>query len=129
MKNQMELGIYGNVKSEIVEAPWHLVALCKTKADAYRLAMNLSKVKRSDSTWAELLGITKGYLSQILNSTSNSPKYMPPDVEVELMRLSGNKAFNQWIELAARGELTSQKTKEQELAELEARLAELRKTA
>lgn len=129
MKKQMELGIYGNVKSEIVEASWSLVALCKSKADAYRLTMNLSKVKRSDSTWAELLGISKGYLSQILNASSNSPKYMPPDVEVELMRLSGNKAFNQWVELAAKGELTSQKTKEQELAELQARIEELKRTA
>ena len=129
MKNQMELSIYGNVKSEIIDAPWHSVALCRSKADAYRLTMTLSRVKRSDSTWAELLGISKGYLSQILNSTSNSPKYMPPNAEVELMRLSGNKAFNQWVEMAAKGELLSQKTVEQETAELEARLAELRKTA
>ena len=129
MKKQMELSIYGNVKTEIVDAPWHLVSICSTKADAYRLTMNLSKVKRSDATWAELLGITKGYLSQILNSTSDSPKYMPPQVEVELMRLSGNKAFSQWVELAARGELSSQKTKEQEMAELEARLQELKRSA
>lgn len=126
---QMTMPMMGELDTSIVEAPRDLVALCRTKADAYRLTMNLSKVRRQDRDWAELLGMKPAHLSQVLNPQSNSPKYMPPEAEVRLLQLSGNTAFSQWPVMAAKGELAHQRTKEQKKQELLKQLAELEKTA
>lgn len=129
MQNQMNLATYGSIDTSVVEAPRDLVALCRNKADAYRLTMNLSRVKRSDTAWAELLDMPKGRLSQILNPETNTARYMPPKCEVELIRLSGNTAFTQWVVMAAKGELAHQKSTESRKAELLAELAQLEQTA
>lgn len=129
MKNQYEMPIYGDVSGEIIDVPWDLVAICPTKADAYRLCMNHSRVKRSDGNWADLLGLTAGHLSQILNQRTNTPKYMPPDAEVELIRISGNRAVTQWLELAAKGQLRKEKSKEDRERELLEELARIRQSA
>jgi len=127
MNKQYELGVMSSVKADVLDVPWDLVALCATKPDAYRLTMNYSKVKRSDCNWADLLGLTKGHLSQILNSRPEARKYMPPECEVELMRLAGNRAICQWLELAAKGQLRHQSSnREQELLD---ELAQIRANA
>lgn len=126
MDNQMNIPMMAAIHPDIQAAPEHLVSLCDTKADAYRLTMNLSRVKRSDATWAELLGLSRGYLSQILNPRTNSPKYMPPKAEVELVRLAGNTAFCQWVIMSAKGQLNSQKTDAQREAELLQELAAIK---
>lgn len=129
MGNQYELGVMSSINADVLDVSWDLIALCETKADAYRLTMNQSRVRRSDSNWADLLGLTKGHLSQILNPRAECPKYMPPHCEVELMRLSGNRAICQWLELAAKGQLRSQSSsREQELLDELARLKQ-QKTA
>lgn len=126
---QMNIPIMGELDTSIVEAPRDLVALCRTKADAYRLTMNLSKVRRQDRDWAELLGMKPCHLSQVLNPQTNTPKYMPPEAEVRLLQLAGNTAFSQWPVMAAKGELAHQKSKEDKKAELLQQLAELEKSA
>lgn len=126
MKRQMELGVYGEIKNDVSDVNWGLVALCETKADAYRLCMNFSRTKRSDASWAELLGISKSHLSQILNPRADSPKYMPWWAEIELIRLSGNRAVQQFLDLASQGRLQSQKSESQREQELLRELAELR---
>lgn len=126
---QMNMPIMGELDTSIVEAPRDLVALCRTKADAYRLTMNLSKVRRQDRDWAELLDMKPSHLSQVLNPQTNTPKYMPPEAEVRLLQLAGNTAFSQWPIMAAKGELAHQISKEQKLAELQAQIEELQQTA
>lgn len=115
MSNQYELGVMSSLKADISEVPRKWVEICGTKAEAYRLTMNQSLVLRSDSNWADLLGLTKGHLSQILNHKADVPKYMPPRCEVELMRLSGNRAFCQWVEMAAKGQLVCQQSAEKQI--------------
>lgn len=126
---QMNIPIMGELDTSIVEAPRDLVALCRTKADAYRLTMNLSRVRRQDRDWAELIGMKPAHLSQVLNPQSNTPKYMPPEAEVRLLQLAGNTAFTQWPLMAARGELAHQKSTAVRKQELLAELAALEKTA
>lgn len=125
MNAQMELSVYGDVKQELRKLPEATVALCSNKVEAYWMCMNQSIVRRSMRAWAELLEISPGYLSQILNSTSKKPKYMPPEVETRLMRLAGNLVPAQWSELAAQNKLACQKSKEARKQELLAELAEL----
>jgi hypothetical protein len=54
---------------------------------------------------------------------------MPYPIKSHLTRLAGNRAIYQWEEMELKGELFSQKSATQEMAELEARLAELRKAS
>lgn len=122
---QMNMPMMGGIDTSILEAPRDLVALCRTKADAYRLTMNLSRVRRQDRDWAELLNLKTCHLSQVLNPQSNTPKYMPPAAEVELIRLSGNTAFSQWVVMAAKGELAHQTDTAIRKAELMAELEQL----
>jgi len=122
---QMTMPMMGEIDTSIVDAPRDLVALCRTKADAYRLTMNLARVRRQDRDWAELLGLKAPHLSQILNPQLKMPKYMPPEAESALIRIAGNTAPTQWTNMHAKNELVHQKTTEALKAELRAQLAEL----
>lgn len=126
---QMTMPMMGEIDTSIVDAPRELVALCRTKADAYRLTMNLARVRRQDRDWAELLGLKAPHLSQILNPNLKMPKYMPPEAECELIRIAGNTAHTQWTVMHAKGELVHQKTAEARKAELLAELEALERTA
>lgn len=130
MEKQLEIPLLGTISNTVKELPEDLVSLCRTKTDAYRLCLNQAKVKKNQKDWAEDLGISRSYLTMILNSdTSDLPKHMPPLVELKLMQIAGNKAPIQWMEMYLEGRLVHQKTVEQRKAELLRELEEIERQA
>lgn len=126
----MELPVLADCTYQLKDLPREHVARCSCIEEAYRMCLNKSIVYRTHQTWAELLGISRGAFTAILNADrSDRPRYMPHPIKSQLTRLAGNRAIYQWEEMELKGELYSQKTAQQEMAELEARLAELKRTA
>lgn len=130
MNKQMELAVLADCSFEIKDLPYKDVARCSTIHEAFHLCKTNSIVWRSEDTWAELLGVSKGYFNQVLNGGSpNKPRHMGWDIRSGLQKLAGNRAIVQWEDLELKGQLFCQlntKTREQELLE---ELAELRQQA
>lgn len=130
MNKQMELPVLGDCSYPIKDLREQDIAKCSNKVQAYRMCVNNSIVARTHQTWAELLGVSRSYFTQFLNAdTSDKPRYMPPDVEIKLMQLAGNRAPIQWQVMALEGRLHCQMSKEQKRAELLAELEALERTA
>lgn len=130
MKTQLELPVLANCTYEIKPMPTEHVARCRTIQEAYRMCVNHSIVYRTRDTWGELLGMKGGSFTSILNADmSDRPRYAPDGFIKKLTRLSGNDCIYQWIALDKHDQLYHQRSKDAEVEELEARLAELRKTA
>lgn len=103
------------------------VAMCRTEQEAMRLCIRRSRVYRTQEHLAEALGMNKGTLNTILNSDNNArPRYLPRVKQVDLQKLCGNRAIDQWAEMYEKGLLNCQRTKAEEIAELEQKLAQLK---
>lgn len=123
MDKQLELPVLGDCSYSVRELPKDEVAMCSTIFEAYRLCMRRSIVWRSQETWAELLGMTKGAFNQVLNGGSSDRKrHMPDSVRRNLQKLAGNKAINQWEDLELSGELHCQRSIEEQEAQIKERL-------
>jgi len=115
-----------SVLKDKVNAPSHLVASCRDYTDSIRLCMSLSNPKRNERAWAELLEMSPGNLSAVLNSRfSKRKRFMNPDLYPVIEDLAGNRAISQFFEMQSKGMLNSQ-SKQVEIHALEARLTELR---
>ena len=107
------------------DAPSQAVAQCKTVEQAAALCMDLSVVKRTRKSWAELLGATGGTLSAIINKTGQRIQHMPSDWYLIIQHEAGNRAIAQWFDMESRGQLNHQSTANQkrllldQLAQLE----------
>lgn len=130
MSKQLDIPLMGVISNEVKDLPESLVSVCRTKTDAYRLCLSQARVRKSQKDWAEDLGISRSYLTMILNAdTSDLPKHMPPMAELKLMQIAGNKVPIQWMEMYLEGRLVHQKSAEQRKSELMAELAELERQA
>lgn len=125
---QKELGIIGCISTEVVDLPSDLVARCDSEQAAMRLCIRKSRVPYTQDKVADILGLTKGGLNTILNSDYNErTRNMDAKRRNQLQRICGNRAINQWLDLELRGLLDCQRGLEQVEAELEAKLAEVRR--
>lgn len=130
MNKQMELAVLADCSYAMKDLKEQDVAKCSNKVQAYRMCVNQSIVARTHQTWSELLDISRSYFTQMLNAdTSDKPRFMPPEVEIKLMQLAGNRAPIQWQNLALEGRLHCQMSKDQKRAELLAELEALDRTA
>ena len=104
-----------------------LVAKCNTEQEAMRLCRRLSKTHYSDESLADLLGVSKGHLNQLLNADLNKRRrHTSRDLGNKLQRICGNRALNQWADMELDGLLEKQRSKTDRLRELEAELALLK---
>lgn len=123
---QRELNLMGEISSEIKDVDLTLVRLCKTEQAAMRLCINKSRVFRTQRDLAALLDMSVGTLNTILNSDHGDRKrHMSRVGQINLQKLCGNRAIDQWAEMYGRGLLNHQETVEQRKAELRAELARL----
>lgn len=121
----MNLPIIGSIKNDVVDAPVYLVAQCRTYKEAVELCMALSIVKRSRSNWADLLGMTSGTLSMILNGSGERKRNLDPALFTKIQKLAGNRAINQWFDMDLKGSLNHQNEKTKRINDLKAELAAL----
>lgn len=120
------MGLIGEISNEIISLDWSLVRLCKTEQEAMRLCIDKSRVRRKQEDIAELLGMNRSSLNTILNADHNTrARYMSRLKQIELQKLCGNRAIDQWAEMYAKGLLNHQTSTEQRKAELLAELREL----
>lgn len=105
-------------------APAHLVALCRSSAEALRLSLQLGK--RSQRHVADLIGMDPAQLSRVLAGVA----HFPADMAGALAEATGNTAWAQWVAGTVGCELTARaETLEQRIVRLEVENAELRATA
>jgi len=126
---QKELALGFREIRPLIATQGHLVASCNDFIDSVNLCMNQSIVKRTRETWAELLGMSQGTLSLILNKGGSEKRRrnFPPELINVVQRLSGNTAINQWLDMELKGELNSQQSSESRKEKLLAELAEIEK--
>lgn len=136
---QREMTFLTNEKREPKQVVASIVARCATEQDAFRLCISESRVYRTHSQIAELLGLIKkdgtgdsGRLSRMLNGDKSSqPLYMSRTLQIRLQEVCENTAIDQWAEMYRLGVLNCQRSEcdreEELLAELSALRA--RKTA
>lgn len=116
---QKKLQLLQEVKTDMQHVDERLVRQCRTEQEAMRLCIRVSRVFRSQESIAESLGMKKGSLNTILNSDqSDRRRHMSRVDQVELQRLCGNRAVDQWARLYEQGLLNHQLTKAQRKAEL-----------
>jgi len=129
MKNfNLHFGMH-EIKGTIVkDLPDELVAACPTLRSAIRLAMSQSIIKRDDATWANLLGVTPGNFSNLINgdvNRSKRPRNIPDNWFTDIPLLAGNNAIAQWQAMMPR-KLTIQaqiEEAERELKRLQQKVA------
>ncbi|TNF09446.1 MAG: hypothetical protein EP323_00315 [Gammaproteobacteria bacterium] len=98
---------------------------CRTWRDAYKLAMfTYARPRRTETEWAEILGKSKGELNEIINGSARNRK-PDPDWQSDIENLAHNDAITVYQAARKKGLLLCQRFDDEE-AELEARLAELR---
>ena len=100
------------------EVPFEFIKACKSELEALNLCMNLSNL--SDETIRDKLGVDKGHFSRIRKGRGN----FPPNKRVALMELCGNLAPVQY-EAWRLGREVVERSKDQQIRELRARLLEL----
>ena len=113
-----------------VELPAWMIATCETYRDAIKLCMDESLTKRTRSTWASLLGMKEGSLSNILNFNSETSdptrkRTFDPELFDVLQRMSGNAAIDQFFTMQRQGKLNSQRSVNNRIQELKNELQEL----
>lgn len=116
----------GALEGGMETAPTYLVAQCRTWKQAVELCMALSSVKRSRSAWAELLGVTPGTLSMILNKSGERRRKLDADELNLIQKAARNRAISQWMDMDLAGELNHQNAKLKRINELEAELESLK---
>lgn len=128
---QRELRLLGEINTQRVDVPWDEVSMCETVQQAYWLCMKHSRVKRTQDNWADLLGFkSRGALNNVLNSDQTKlVRHLGRVREIELQRLACNNAIEQWADLYQKGMLNCQKSKDDEIQQLEQRLQQLRASA
>lgn len=116
----------GAVSGVMVDLNHARVAQCDTEQAAMRLCIQESRIKWDHRALAEQLGMTGGSLNTIINSDYHARnRYLSRVMQIELQRLCGNRAIDQWADLYARGMLRCQKGKTEEIKQLRSRLREL----
>ena len=124
---QTSLPLMGAIDSKMVPVDSRLVAMCDTEQAAFRLCVNQARVRRTQESIAELMGMTKGALNTVLNSDQSERKrHMSRVQQISLQRICGNTAIDQWADLYEKGLLDCQRDVDDELARLEAEVARLR---
>jgi hypothetical protein len=123
---QGELALLGQVTHELRELDARLVAQCDTEQRAFHLCVDQSTVYRSQASIADLLGMQKGDFNCALNADINDrPKYLSRTRQIQLQKICGNRAIDQWADLYEKGLLACQKSKEARRAELLRELKEI----
>ena len=107
-------------KSVFVDA--HLIASCENGRDAIGLCMHLSGY--TAETLADMLGLSKGYVSKCLSGRGNFPAHL----RCKLMEICGNYAPMQYEAMRLGVEIRDD-WKARRLAEIEAERAELMRAA
>lgn len=105
-----------------VDVPLEFVKACKDELAALNLCINLSNL--SDETIREELGIDKGHFSRMRKGRGN----FPANKRLHLMAICGNRAPVQFEALHLNCDLV-EKSKDSQIRELEAQLAQLRRAA
>ena len=119
--------LMGAINTEIGLLDESHVAMCATEQAAMRLCILGARVYQTQSQIADALSMTKGNLNTILNSDQNDrPRYLPRTKQIQLQRLCGNRAIDQWADLYEKGRLTCQITKERQIADLEIMIGQLK---
>lgn len=127
---QQDLALLGELTNELRELDARLVSMCDTEQSAFRLCINQSKVYRTHAQLAELLGMSEGALTTVLNSDRGKRKRKLSRTEQEeLQRVCQNTAIDQWATLYRTGMLNCQRTHAQQLAEAKALVARLESAA
>lgn len=124
---QREIPLLGDVLTEVIDLPGHIVAMCDTEQAAFRLCINQSRVFMSQEDIGKSLGFdSKGTFNAILNSDHSSrPRYLSRSKQVRLQQLCGNRAIDQWADMYGKGLLNCQRSIEERKAELEADMVRL----
>lgn len=123
---QNEIALLGELTSELKELDARLVAKCDTEQAAFRLCRSQSRVHYTDEALADLMGVSRGTLNQLLNSDQNKRvRHMGRALQNRLQQACGNRAIDQWGDLELKGMLDCQRTAQDEIATLKARLAVL----
>lgn len=123
---QKSLPLIGCINNEVREMPYEEIAQLSTEQAAFRYCIRYARVHRTQANIADLLGVSTGDLNCMLNADQNNrPKYMSRTRQIELQRICGNTAIDQWADLYTKGLLVCQKSVDQRLAELEAERAQL----
>lgn len=123
---QQELHLLGDVTQRLRELDHRLVALCGTEQAAFRLCVQQSNVYYPQAALAEHMGMNVADLNCCLNADQNDrPKYLSRTRQINLRRICGNRAVDQWADLYERGMLACQTSREAKIAELRAQLREL----
>lgn len=121
---QRELALLGDVTQKLRELDSRLVAQCDTEQRAFHLCIHESTVYRSQEAIARHLGMNKANLNCALNADLNTrPKYLSRVRQIELQRLCGNTAIDQWAGLYLKGLLNCQRDKADRKAALLEELA------
>jgi len=105
-----------------VDVPLEFVKGCKDELAALNLCINLSNL--SDETIREELGIDKGHFSRMRKGRGN----FPANKRLHLMAICVNRAPVQFEALHLNCDLV-EKSKDSQIRELEAQLAQLRRAA
>lgn len=123
---QKDLNLLAEMRAQLIEVEAKIVAQCETEQAAFRLCRRHSPVHYSDLALAELMGVSKGHLNQLMNCDQNKrPRWMGRAMQNKLQRICQNRVIDQWAELEDMGMLNCQRTAEQELAAARAHLAAL----
>lgn len=107
-----------NDLQQVHDVDMALIKSCKSARQALSLCVQLSQL--ADETVADKLGISKGYLSKILNGRAQ----LDGDRRIELMRICGNRAPLQY-EAWAMGINTMDRDPKELLAEAMAMLSKV----
>lgn len=124
---QTSLPLMGAIDSKVIPVDSRLVAMCDTEQAAFRLCINQARVRRTQESIADLMGMTKGALNTVLNSDySTRARHMSRVQQINLQRICGNTAIDQWADLYSQGLLDCQRDVDDALARAEAEVARLR---
>ena len=77
---------------EPVVVPYEFIERCKDYTEAVMLCLQLRRVKYTQNEVADILGLSRGYWSKILNRKANFPMDRSEDLEL----LCGNWALTQY---------------------------------
>ena len=132
-ERQRAIPILSALDGEQIDVDATAVAGCSHWAQAFRLSLMNSRVKRSQRDWAELLDMSVGTLNTLLNAdhykkAGKRVRHLDIDDVADIEAVTGNNAISQYQNMRKRGELFCQTRKvspEQELAELKERAARL----
>lgn len=133
-EQQRTFPYFGVLPNEIKEVDPVAVAGCGHWAQALRLCLKQSRVRRTDRQWAAALGMGASTFNTLKNSDhheasgSERVRHLNPDLIAVIQSLAQNRAIRQYLDMRDNGELFCQRnqiTPEEELANLKAHVAHL----